>query len=146
MTKVIETRNNTFKFYDKIDDELLEGESPDCIIANLSLNQAYLEVKITVIEKEYIDTKRFYYIDYKYKLITSSDMCEAKKFRLFRNTFPFDNDKCNSNGEVVYKNDLTSKMVDYILMNDDELEKHTNINKAQTYRGELMKALVSLWD
>ncbi len=52
----------------------------------------------------------------------------------------------NSSGEVIYKNELTSKMVDYILMNDEELEKHTNINNAQTYRTQLMKALVSLWD
>ena len=37
-------------------------------------------------------------------------------------------------------------MVDYILMDDEELEKYTNINTAQTYRTQLMKALVSLWD
>ena len=133
MTQVIETRENTFKFYEN-ERDCIDDSSP------------YLEVKIIVTEKEYENKKRFYYVDYNYKIITKSDLCEAKSFNIFRNTFPFKNDDCNSNGEVIYKNELTSKMIDYILMDDEELEKYTNNNTAQTYRSELMKALVSLWD
>jgi hypothetical protein len=133
MIQVVETRENTFKFYENERDSI-DDSSP------------YLEVKIIVTEKEYENKKRFYYVDYDYKIITKSDLCEAKSFNIFKNTFPFKNDDCNSNGEVIYKNDLTSKIVDYLLMDDDELEKYTNNNTAQTYRSELMKALVSLWD
>ena len=135
MTKIIQSRNNTFKFYDNhTSPHEINEESP------------YLEVKITVTEKEYDDNKRFYYIDYDYKLIVTSNICEAKLLNIFRRIFPFNNDEYDSNGGVVYKNELVSKMVDYILMNDEELEKYTNLNTAQTYRTELMKALISLWD
>jgi hypothetical protein len=89
MTRIIETRNNIFKFYDN-------HRSPQ----EINEESSYLEVKITVTEKEYDDNKRFYYIDYEYKLIVKSDMCEAKRVNIFQRIFPFNNDDYDSNEGV----------------------------------------------
>jgi hypothetical protein len=126
MASIIETRSNTFKFCED--------------------HSLYLEVKITVTEKEYENKNRFYCIDYKYKLIGETDISEKEKERFYKKVHPFYYDDDHIDGEVVYKNDLTSQMVNYILMDDIELEKFTNINTAQMYRTQLMKAIVSLWD
>ena len=84
MTRVIETRKNNFKFY--LDDSKYVNEF-----------STYVEVIITIIEKEYVDFKRFYYVNYDYKLISEEEISEAKKFRIISEIIPMFEDD-NSSG------------------------------------------------
>jgi hypothetical protein len=48
--------------------------------------------------------------------------------------------------ESVYNNDLTTLMIKYLLMKDEELSNFTNLTSAQHYRTTIMLSLSKFWD
>jgi len=49
-------------------------------------------------------------------------------------------------GVIVAKNGMTKSMVEYLLMDDEELLKGIGMTTLESYRGEIMRALMRLWD
>jgi len=49
-------------------------------------------------------------------------------------------------GEIIAKNPMTAMMVDYLLMDDDELVKFTGHTTPQEYKHKIMLSIVHFWD
>ena len=100
--------------------------------------KSYCSVKINVQAVEYIDTKKkYYYISYEY------DVDETNILH------PFYCDKSmeeHLDGEIIYKNELTDKLTEYLLMNDEILATKTGMTTVTDYRINIMRMISTLWD
>ena len=135
MTQIIKTSEKIIKFYDESN---LRRKTP---------NSPYLEITINVIEKKYETNKEYFDISFNYKYFNDENLSNNEKLEFYNNVHPFSNKNIkNSGGEIVIKNSCTSVMIEYILMDDKELEKYTGHTTHQQYRADLMRAIVSLWD
>lgn len=86
-------------------------------------------VTVSVREYEYTANKeKYYYIDY--------------TFNPKNNILPKDHEI----GEVVYKNSMTSEMINFLLMEDEELEGKTGNTTLSDYRQFIMQTLTNFWD
>lgn len=52
----------------------------------------------------------------------------------------------NRDGEIVAANEMTQKMVEYLLMDLDELEDHSGTTLPIDYKARIMKCLTHIWD
>ena len=52
----------------------------------------------------------------------------------------------NCDGEILYKNDLSEKIVEYLLMDDKELKNKTGFGTVWNYKASIMKMITHLWD
>ena len=61
---------------------------------------------------------------------------------------PFKNYNLNKQifGELIYKNDLTEKAVNFLMMDMNELSKHTGRTTPLSYKLSLIVFLSNLWD
>lgn len=119
---------NTFVFKDEI------NQNNKC--------QCYVTISVS----EEISNKSIVYkIEYKYKYDFDEDFSE-----IIKAPHPFHNygkqTKNLSGGEIVIKNSMTSEMVRYMLMKNDELEQFTGNTTVQHYRTLIMINLVKFWD
>jgi len=107
---------------------------------------------LDVIEKELeYESGSFYYdIEYNFKFIPS-DQCtteENKKHRKLAHPFaPFSSDDDTKyEGVIVYANELTEKLVEFLLMDYDQLAKIIDHDTPQSYKSNIMESLSLLWD
>ena len=49
-------------------------------------------------------------------------------------------------GVIVIKNDMTANMVKLLMMNDEELERHSGTTTAMDYRRRIMVNITHFWD
>ena len=49
-------------------------------------------------------------------------------------------------GEIIYKNELTDKLTEYLLMDDEILETKTGMTTVTDYRINIMRMISNLWD
>jgi hypothetical protein len=49
-------------------------------------------------------------------------------------------------GDIIFKNSLTEKMIEYILMSDEALSEVTGHSMPENYRINVMRMLAMLWD
>jgi len=123
MTVTLSTNKKIFKFTSDFDHEV------------------WCEIEITIELKQYQNSNMYYYINYN---TTYSDGNEINEAHPFYN-IPHLED--HTEGEIIYKNELTDKITEYLLMDDTELANHLNsITFPQTYRGRLMITIANLWD
>ena len=120
--KIINTKKSKFKHY---------GFSED----NFCL------VNIIIQEVEYIDTqKKYFYISYNFEYGKNSNI----------QSHPFYGNKemleDNCEGEILYKNDLSEKLVEYLLMDDKDLSDKTGLTTVWNYKASIMKMITHLWD
>lgn len=134
MTSIIETRTNEFKF---IDDQYCINNIDDL---------PYYILKISVVEKLYENGNRYYYIDYNSTFNESSKISTKDNNNNRINANPFKENQDNAEGVIVIKNDLTAKMVDFLLMNDEDLNKFTGFTTVQQYRILIINSLALFWD
>lgn len=131
---IIQQRSKTFKFINEFD--------PD--------SNEYSIVKINFLENYYhYENRNYYQISYDIKDYKNEVECSFGT--IGSNPFynlGFDEEKINFiiNGEPILKNPFTQTLVTFLLMNDNELEKHTGRTTAQTYRRNLMISLDNFWD
>ena len=98
------------------------------------------------------DTGKYYYIEYTYEY-QNSDSETIKKDREHP-AHPFNKNKvCTNNtcfgiehGVELVKNEMTTVMIKYLLMPDDELCKLTGHTTPMRYRNNIMLSLALLWD
>lgn len=118
--------------------------SEECFCFNYYRNtyqdgkKSHCSVKINIQEVEYIDTKKkYYYISYEY---------DVDKTNILH---PFYRDKSmeeHLDGEIIYKNELTDKLTEYLLMDDKILETKTGMTTVTDYRINIMRMISNLWD
>jgi hypothetical protein len=135
MTTTLSTNTESFKFIDEFDIN----------------NKSYYDVTIEVKLLKYEDGNEFYDISYKFKYNHNNNYPNSKMPSSEMKLHPFVDDGCNfisesANGDIVYKNDLSTVMVKFLLMSDDELSKFTNNTTPQHYRKNIMLSLAKFWD
>jgi len=103
------------------------------------INNPYYIISITVEEIKYDnDINSYYNITYKYNFMNSPDMSNFENYLYKTN---FDNIDENHNNDIIYKNPLTEKLIEYLLMSDCELKKLTGDTTPQKYRLNIIKSL-----
>lgn len=85
-------------------------------------------VTVSVREYEYANKEKYYYIDY--------------TFNPKNNILPKDHET----GEIIYKNNMTAEMINFLLMEDEELEGKTGNTTISDYRQFIMQSLSKFWD
>jgi len=130
MTTIISKQSNVFRFKDE--ESYSDGIDP------------FYDVTVNVTENLYEDGISYFYIDYKYKFNESPNPSNNQIARI--NAHPFRDNLENADGVIVMKNDLTTKMVEFLLKDDKELDKTTGFTTVQRYRINLMHSLALFWD
>ena len=92
-------------------------------------NDRITKVTVSVREFMYEDGKNYYYIDYSYN---------PKEQNIL--------DKDSEDGVILFKNTMVTNMIDYLLMEDSELTKHTGLTTVSDYRKLIMQSLSLFWD
>ena len=130
---VISKMSNTFTFTDDF------GET-----------QNQCETKISVELKTYDDGRKFYYVDYTHNMIYpngTKKLCIEHKDVELPNPFSyFEKFKESFDGDIIAYNSLTEKLVEYLLLDDKELEKFSGSVTPQCYRKQLMYNIAILSD
>ena len=127
-TIIVSTREKTFKFVN-------EFWGPD---------KSFYTIHVEVQEKLYKSGKSYYDISYIYEFEGN------EKSRMVLHPFYSDEDEkildAVAEGVIVYKNKMTEIMIEYLLLDSEELEKITNLITAQSYRTNIMLSLAKFWD
>jgi hypothetical protein len=158
MKKRLSVRSFVFRSYDELN----------------NYNTHFCDVTITIELMEYPDEKKYYYINYKYdfsKTESSNLDCNMDEVISDQNTSNqdtsneviSDQDIINKNkshpfyefpyvesesyiGEIICNNEMTEKMIEYLLMPDEELQKVCGVTTPQKYRKLIMASLSQFWD
>ena len=100
--------------------------------------------------KTYEDGRKFYYIDYLHKMKYpdgTENICTNLEDIKMPNPFSyFEGLKDNFDGEIIAFNSLTEKLIEYLLLDDEDLEKLSGSVTAQCYRKQLMYIIAILSD
>jgi len=113
----------TFKFVDIFD----------------NVDSSFCNVTIKVIEK-ISGGKPIYDISYSYEYSNNESALRANPFFYSKNIQEFDKE-----GVIVYKNEMTDQMINYLLMDSEELSKKCGMFWVQ-YKIKIMESLANLWD
>lgn len=109
-------------------------------------NNPFLNVSIIVKLLQYANGKQYYDLTYDYQFnegnLTDFDEINLNK----KNMLNFGLDKDSMRGEIIFKNDMISSMITYLLMDDKTLEKYTGLTTAEQYRKNIMISLSHFWD
>ena len=104
----------------------------------------YLELKIIVQEKN--ETYDISYIWNMENCKTLSNLRPNEIFTIYN--FDFKDECCigdeDSSGVIVNKNEMTKIMIEYLLMNNEELCKYSGLTEVNTYRQTIIKNLQQL--
>jgi len=126
MTQTLSINQKTFKFINEFD----------------SNDQSYYLITIIVKELLYDSGKIFYDIGYEYEF---NGLEKSKKI-----IHPYHHTKdvadLDLEGVIIYKNKMTEAMVEYLLLDPEELENQSGTTTAQSYRTNIMIGLARLWD
>ena len=133
MTQIVSIQNKTFKFTDDMGDSL-----------------SYYNVDITVKELLYDTGVSYYDIGYKYEYVPAKSYSDNLNQKYKKILHPFYGypieDYITYGGVIVVKNTLSSSMIEYILMDYDQLQKVSGATTAQKYKQITMVALSFFWD
>jgi hypothetical protein len=126
MTQTISSNQKTFKFINEFN----------------SNDKSYYLIKIVVKELLYDDGKIFYDIGYEYEF----NGLQTSKQIIHPYYHTKDVVDLDLEGVIVFKNKMTETMVEYLLLDSEELENESGSSTAQTYRTNIMIGLARLWD
>jgi hypothetical protein len=102
------------------------------------------DIKVNVKHTKYdYDGKECYHISYEYTFP------DGQPSNIENPAHPFFNkndQKHETTGVIVVKNDVTENLVKYLLLSDEELSKFTGTTTPMAYRRYMMLTLDMLWD
>ena len=135
MTEIISIKTNNFKIYDEN--------------SNFNVNNPHYLLGITVKELKYENNNYYYDIGYNYKFIKSdlksdhdNQMAKVYLHPFYGHPQYLD----SSSGDIVFKNDMITKMIEYLLMDDVNLIQYTGSTTVQRYRINIMFSIALFWD
>lgn len=113
-----------------------------------NLKEIYCTLIITVNLKTYSNEKRFY--DLSYNWTYSKNPLREDEINPAYNLHPFYNDKKfivnHNDGEIIYKNSLTDKIVEFLLLPIDKLSLESGNVSPYQYQKSLLEMVTKLWD
>ena len=127
MTKVLSTQEKTFRFFDTFNEKV------------------WCDIHIVVEELQYENGNVYYMLKYENTFSNPDEILKGD----VNSAHPFYGNKTFSShvsGDIVVKNLMTENMVNYLLMNTDELSVYTGTTSPMTYRANIMKMITMLWD
>jgi hypothetical protein len=136
------------------DRKVLESHSVNVIFtddlcsvsSNASRNGPFVNVSINVNLLQYLNGRQYYDIEYKYTF-DKGNLTDINNIKMHkRNILSFGLREESMNGDIIFKNDMISNMITYLLMDDDTLEKYSGNSTAQCYRKNIMISLSNFWD
>ena len=89
--------------------------------------------------------KKKTYYDITYNYTYSSDAPEAKRAHPFNYNLKI-RESVDVTGEILVKNNMTETMINYLLMNEEELSKQIGNTWWMQYKIKIMEALNLFWD
>ena len=109
-------------------------------------DKSYYDINVIVKDITYDNdpTHSYYDISYQYKY--NEDKDENSNKRNILKNHPFKKDMESACGTIIYKNEMTDKMIEYLLMDDDNLSRISGKSTPQFYRHRIMISIASLWD
>ena len=95
------------------------------------------DLRVNIVLKTYGDFKKFYYVNYRWQC--NDDNIEHH---------PMDKDFIeNSNdGDIIVQNELSDKLIEFLIMNDDDLQEKTGNAHVTEYRKQIIKTISLFWD
>ena len=111
-----------------------------------SNNNPFLNVSIIVKLLQYESGKQYYDLTYDYEFNKGNLTNIDEIFLIKKNMLNFGLDKDSMRGEIIFRNDMISSMITYLLMDDKTLKKHTGLTTAEQYRKNIMISLSHFWD
>ena len=90
------------------------------------------------------ENNSYYNIQISYTYSDESEPSIVKRPHPFFDCSEAQRELCN--GDIIVKNSMTSEMVKYLFMEDDELSKHIGSSTPQRYRTFIIQTLSNLWD
>jgi hypothetical protein len=134
MAQVISTQTKTFKFTDEF--------SP--------LSTSHYLSTITVKELEYEDGNHYWDIGYVNKFIPGTIDSQEVIKKLKKTAHPFNGSQIQDfmgyEGDILFKNPMTTIMVDYLLMDYEQLALVSGVTTSQRYKQSIMWSLCNFWD
>ena len=127
MTKVLSTQEKTFRFFDTFNEKV------------------WCDIHIVVEELQYENGNVYYMLKYENTFSNPDEIPNGD----VNSAHPFYGNKTFSShvsGDIVVKNLMTENMINYLLMNTDELSVYTGTTSPMTYRANIMKMITMLWD
>lgn len=109
-------------------------------------NNPFLNVSIIVKLLQYADGEQYYDLRYDYEFNKGNLTNIDEIFLIKKNMLNFGLDKDSMRGEIIFRNDMISSMITYLLMDDKTLEKHTGHTTVEYYRKTIMISLSHFWD
>ena len=107
------------------------------------------ETKITI-EQNISNSTSVYNITYVHTIFDSNGSKEINSIADMKKPCPFayfSKGVCESyDGAIVIKNDMTTAMIKFLMMGDDELSQHTGTTTPQQYRKLIMVNITQFWD
>ena len=122
-TTTLSTRTSILRLHDPFNEE--ESE--------------YTDVKIEIERKKYDSGQDFFYVTYAY----SYPPCNHEKRG---NPFLSSSYKEHAEGDIVAANEMTERMMEYLLMDLDDMTEVCGRVSPLSYKISLMRALTHLWD
>ena len=135
MTQIISTQTNTFKFTDEFSSSV----------------SAYYLTTISVKDLKYEDGNHYWDIEYNNIFIPVQLASHRQSTENFKKTaHPFFGsqveDFMNYQGDIIKKNPMTSIMVEYLLMDYDQLALISGFTTPERYKQRIMWSLANFWD
>ena len=108
-------------------------------IYNGTVNFDNCDLTITVVLKTYDNLKKFYYVDYVWKY---------KDNNLKYHPMQYDKDfiENNNDGDIIVQNELSDKLIEFLIMNNDDLQEKSGTVHVTEYRKQIIKTISLFWD
>ena len=106
-------------------------------IGDLIFSKCILKLKIEL--KTYENNQKYYYLNYKWVLENN----QIKNHLFYDDKDFLEN---NTEGEIIFQNDLTDMMIKYLMMDEIELSKKTGNIEVMDYKKQIIKAISLFWD
>ena len=107
------------------------------------------ETKITI-EEKISNNSLVFNISYEHVIIDNEKRITVRSVDDLQKPCPFaystEEARDNYEGVIVIKNEMTSAMVKFLMMDDDELSRHSGNSTPQHYRELIMVELTHFWD
>lgn len=104
---------------------------------NIQFDKCILNIQITL--KTYKDLKKFYYIFYTWTYENNN----INNNPLIHDTEFIEN---NITGDIIAQNDMTDKLISFLTMDNNELQKICGNCEVMTYKLQIIKTISIFWD
>ena len=123
MTVTLSTNKKNFKFISDFNQDV------------------WCNIEITIEIKQFEDSNMYYYITYNTTYSNGNKINQAHPF------YNISHLEEHLEGDIIYKNELTDKLIEYLMMDDSKLTNNISPNTfPQTYRRQIMITIANLWD